>query len=185
VRGDEHDPSQPRGGGLSNMGQFSYGELKCVRDDPDAGATSSEENGDGSIDEDEWEEADERSAAADVADAADAAASAEEEEEDEDTAEVDNEERRAAQRADEAGYACASDSEIDGDDDDNGDGDCGSDDSGAAKPLAATRGAVGMRGAHPLFEAPSPDMRPTLSPFLMVRACCLLSSAPFCNAVVR
>jgi hypothetical protein len=172
VRGDENDPSQPRGSTLTNMGQFSYGELKCVREAGDAGP-------DGDADEEEEEE---EEAGVDAWEE-DSAAEEEEEEEEEDDeeaeAEADEARRRVAQRVDAAGEASGSDSERE---EDGGDGE--SDDSGVsgdsgderrpgrtrAPKLPATRATLDMPGAHPLFEMPAKDMRPTLSPFLQARA---------------
>jgi hypothetical protein len=176
VRGDESDPSQPRGGSLTNMGQFSYGELKCVREAGDAGPDA---------DADEEEEEEEEDAEAEVepweedSAAEDEVEEEEEEEDDDEEGEADEAQRRVAQRVDAAGEASGSDSERDedgGDSDNSGvSGDSGEDGRPGrtrAPKLPATRATLTMPGAHPLFEMPTKDMRPTLSPFLQARRVC-------------
>ena len=141
VRPNEADPSQPRGSQLSNMGQFAYGELKCVRDAADDVAAGGSEEDDDEPDPDEEE-------AAEWEDVGD------------DTPYDDDEQVDEAQ----------DEEEEEEDDDDSGSE--ASDDSaraGAGGVPSTRRALAAPRGAHPLFQPPTPEMRPTLSPFLMVR----------------
>ena len=146
VRKDDDDPSQPRGAGLTNMGQFAYGELKLIREDDDGGRRpsrrqaegSDEEDADEEMEDDEVDECDEVEEAADEIDADDVEQPMGQE------ADADDDDGWAAER-----YGAAS-----GEDDDEYEEE-------EDAPSA-------VKGAHPLFEPATPEMRPTLSPFLQI-----------------
>ena len=148
VRNDDDDPSQPRGTGLTNMGQFAYGELKLIREDDDGGRRPSRRQADGSDEDDADEELDD-DAAFDECDEVDEAA---------DDADVDDVEQPMGPEADaddDDGWAAERYGATGGEDDDE------YEEEEEDAPSA-------VKEAHPLFEPATPEMRPTLSPFLQI-----------------
>ena len=153
VRKDDDDPSQPRGAGLTNMGQFAYGELKLIREDDDGGRRPTRRQAEGSDDgEEEDEELDDD--AFDEGDEVDEAA---------DDVDVDEIEQPLGQEADaddDDGWAAERYGATGGEEGDYEDYDLEEEEAEDA-PSA-------VKGAHPLFEPATPEMRPMLSPFLQI-----------------
>ena len=171
VRQNEADPSAPLGSGLTNMGQFSYGELKLIRDDDDDARPTRRQAGDDSGGSDEEGDDDEPLDDVDEVDEADEADDSGAENDDAD--DVMNGQERDAD--DDDGWA-AERYGAPRDDDDYDDAAFSGDD----EYDAAQDAPPAVKGAHPLFEPPTPEMRTTLSPFLSVRPSAYKRLCPAC-----
>lgn len=174
VRQNEADPDAPLGSGLTNMGQFSYGELKLIRDDEDDARPTRRQAGDDSDGSDEEADEDEPLDDLEEVDEADEANDSGAEDDD-----VINGQERDAD--DDDGWAAERYGAPRDDEDYEDDAAF----SGDEEYDAAQDAPPAVKGAHPLFEPPTPEMRTTLSPFLSVRPtayqrCMLVVLTAFC-----
>ena len=153
VRKDDDDPSQPRGAGLTNMGQFAYGELKLIREDDDGGRRPTRRQAEGSGDEGDADEEFDEEDALDECDEVDEVDADDLEQPLGQEADADDDDGWAAERYGVAGGE--DEARFSGDDEEDYD-------------LEPEDAPSAVKGAHPFFEPPPPEMRPTLSPFLQI-----------------